>query len=84
MAADTKEKEPILRVEHLVKNFGTHEVLKDLDFVVNKGNDRYYIQSALSIADPAIAIVAPTEISCPPDAAVTNVIPIARIASSEP
>lgn len=29
--------EPILRVEHLVKNFGTHEVLKDLDFVVNKG-----------------------------------------------
>ena len=38
----------------------------------------------LSIADPAIAIVAPTEISCPPDAAVTSVIPIARIASSEP
>ena len=38
----------------------------------------------LSIAEPAIAIVAPTEISCPPDAAVTSVMPIARIASSEP
>ena len=41
-------------------------------------------QSTLSIAEPAMAIVAPTEISCPPDAAVTSVIPIARIASSEP
>lgn len=29
--------EPILRVEHLVKNFGNHEVLKDLDFTVYKG-----------------------------------------------
>lgn len=37
MTTDTKLNEPILRVEHLVKNFGTHEVLKDLDFVVNKG-----------------------------------------------
>ena len=34
---EKKNSEPILRVEHLVKNFGTHEVLKDLDFVVNKG-----------------------------------------------
>ena len=24
----------------------------EVDFVVNRGNDRYYIQSALSIADP--------------------------------
>ncbi|MGN0728705.1 amino acid ABC transporter ATP-binding protein [Treponema sp.] len=31
------EKEPMLKVEHLVKSFGTHEVLKDLDFSVNKG-----------------------------------------------
>lgn len=31
------ESEPLLKVEHLVKNFGTHEVLKDLDFSVNKG-----------------------------------------------
>ena len=30
-------KEPLLKVEHLVKNFGSHEVLKDLDFTVNKG-----------------------------------------------
>lgn len=29
--------EPMLKVEHLVKSFGTHEVLKDLDFEVNKG-----------------------------------------------
>ena len=33
---------------------------------------------------PAIAIAAPTLISCPPEAAVTSVMPIARIASSEP
>ena len=32
---------------------------------------------------PAMAIVAPTEISCPPEDAVTRVIPIARITSSE-
>lgn len=31
------EKEPLLKVEHLVKNFGSHEVLKDLDFCVNRG-----------------------------------------------
>ena len=37
-----------------------------------------------SIALPPIAITAPTDISCPPDAAVTSVIPIASIASSEP
>lgn len=34
---ETKNCEPILRVEHLVKKFGNHEVLKDLDFTVNKG-----------------------------------------------
>ena len=33
---------------------------------------------------PLTAIVAPTLISWPPEAAVTKVIPIARIASSEP
>ena len=33
---------------------GGKKVRKQLavDFVVNRGNDRYYIQSALSIADP--------------------------------
>ena len=40
--------------------------------------------NTLRSALPAIAIPAPTEISCPPEAAVTNVMPIARIASSEP
>lgn len=37
MEKETCTTEPILRVEHLVKNFGSHEVLKDLDFTVNKG-----------------------------------------------
>ena len=36
-----------------------------------------------SITEPATAMVAPTEISCPPEAAVTRVIPMARITSSE-
>lgn len=30
--------EEILQIEHLVKTFGTNEVLKDIDFVVNKGD----------------------------------------------
>lgn len=34
---EIKTSGPILRVEHLVKKFGNHEVLKDLDFTVNKG-----------------------------------------------
>jgi len=29
---------PILEVRHLVKNFGKNEVLRDIDFSVNKGN----------------------------------------------
>ena len=33
---------------------------------------------------PAMAMVAPTLISCPPEAAVTSVMPMAKIASSEP
>ena len=41
-------------------------------------------QSTASMAEPATAIVAPTEMSWPPVAAVTSVMPIARIASSEP
>jgi len=28
---------PILKIDHIVKKFGTHEVLKDLDFSVQKG-----------------------------------------------
>lgn len=30
--------EEILKIEHLVKTFGTNEVLKDIDFSVNKGD----------------------------------------------
>ena len=29
--------EPILQVKHLEKSFGTHQVLKDIDFAVEKG-----------------------------------------------
>ena len=41
-------------------------------------------QSTRRITLPAMATVAPTLMSCPPEAAVTSVMPIARIASSEP
>ena len=30
--------EMILKVNHLSKSFGTHEVLRDIDFTVNKGD----------------------------------------------
>ena len=30
--------EMILQVNHLSKSFGKHEVLKDIDFTVNKGD----------------------------------------------
>ena len=30
--------EPIIRIEHLRKSFGSHEVLKDINFDVNKGD----------------------------------------------
>ena len=30
--------EEILKIEHLVKTFGTNEVLKDIDFSVSKGD----------------------------------------------
>ena len=41
-------------VEYNTKDSDGKSIRKQLevDFVVNKGNDRYYIQSALSIADP--------------------------------
>ena len=41
-------------------------------------------QSTLSSTLPLMAIAAPTLISCPREAAVTSVMPIASIASSEP
>ena len=41
-------------------------------------------QRAASMAEPATAIVAPMEMSWPPVAAVTSVMPMARMASSEP
>ena len=40
--------------------------------------------STRKITLPAMAMVAPTLISCPPEAAVTSVMPMAKIASSEP
>ena len=30
--------EPILQINHLSKNFGSHEVLRDIDFSVNPGD----------------------------------------------
>ena len=41
-------------VEYNTKNTEGSNIRKQLevDFVVNKGNERYYIQSALSIGDP--------------------------------
>ena len=40
-------------------------------------------QSTRSVTLPAMAMVAPTLMSCPPEAAVTSVMPMARMASSE-
>lgn len=34
------------------ENGKRHQVSREIDFVVNKGSKRYYIQSALSISDP--------------------------------
>ena len=34
----SSEKQKILEINHLIKNFGTHEVLKDIHFSVNKGD----------------------------------------------
>ena len=39
-------------VEQNVKDNSGKKLRKQLDFVVNKGEKRYYIQSALSVADP--------------------------------
>ena len=36
------------------------------------------------ITEPAMATAAPTLMSCPPEAAVTKVMPMARMATSEP
>ncbi|MBQ6524870.1 MAG: amino acid ABC transporter ATP-binding protein, partial [Atopobiaceae bacterium] len=35
--ADTVATEPLIRVENLRKSFGSHLVLKDIDFAVNPG-----------------------------------------------
>lgn len=32
------QKTPVIQIRHLKKTFGTHEVLKDIDFTVNKGD----------------------------------------------
>ena len=31
--------EKILEIKHLSKSFGSHEVLKDIDFTVSRGDD---------------------------------------------
>ena len=36
--AKAENESPIIRVEHLGKSFGSHEVLKDINFNVNKGD----------------------------------------------
>jgi ABC-type transporter Mla maintaining outer membrane lipid asymmetry ATPase subunit MlaF len=38
--------EKVLQISHLEKSFGTHEVLRDIDFTVNKGE-------AISIIGPS-------------------------------
>ena len=34
----TQNEQEIIRIEHLSKSFGDHEVLKDIHFTVNKGD----------------------------------------------
>ncbi|MCR4752512.1 MAG: amino acid ABC transporter ATP-binding protein [Eubacterium sp.] len=38
MTENTDKREPILRVEHLSKSFGSHQVLRDIDFTVKRGD----------------------------------------------
>lgn len=37
-ASANLQKTPVIQIRHLKKTFGTHEVLKDIDFTVNKGD----------------------------------------------
>ena len=42
----------ILAIRHLSKSFGTHEVLRDIDFDVKKGDVISIILSLIHISEP--------------------------------
>lgn len=42
----------VIESEEKDENGKRHQVTREIDFVVNKGSKRYYIQSALTISDP--------------------------------
>jgi predicted AAA+ superfamily ATPase len=42
----------VVESEEKDENGKRHQVSREIDFVVNKGSKRYYIQSALNISDP--------------------------------
>ena len=46
--------EPIIEVRHLSKSFGTHVVLRDVDFTVNHGD----VDSITPAQAPAAAVLA--------------------------
>ena len=38
MTENTENRQPVLEVKHLQKSFGTHQVLKDIDFSIYPGD----------------------------------------------
>ncbi len=42
----------VVESEEKDENGKRHQITHEIDFVVNRGNKRYYIQSALTINDP--------------------------------
>lgn len=42
----------VVESEEKDENSKRHQITHEIDFVVNRGNKRYYIQSALTINDP--------------------------------
>ena len=56
----------ILEIRHLSKSFGTHEVLRDIDFTVSKGD-------VISIIGASgTAKTSPARASTPPNTALTS------------